>query len=188
MNIASLNRLYATYSTASATPVKAAATDGSSAATQAAAASNMPQELPPLECPTPASVAAAKEKFAANAAEKFRQAGIQVPPEPVLTPDRMGYVSVANDHPDKARIEQLFHEDTELRDQFAEVASGEELLHAVQGYEEYAARYAALQGNPSAQAALVEARIAYNNQSFYITLKGDGGTETFFGGLQGVTA
>lgn len=33
MNIASLNRLYATYSTASATPVKAAATDGSSAAT-----------------------------------------------------------------------------------------------------------------------------------------------------------
>ena len=82
----------------------------------------------------------------------------------------------------------MFHEDTELRDQFAEVASGEEMLHAVQGYEDYAARYAALQGNPSAQAALVEARIAYNNQSFYITLKGDGGTETFFGGLQGVTA
>jgi len=188
MNIASLNSLYGAYSTASATPVRAAATDGSSGAAQTTAANNLPQELPPLEFPSAASVAAAKEKFAASAAEKFRQAGIQVPPEPVLTPDRMGYVSVANDHPDKAKIEQLFHEDTQLRDQFAEVASGEALLHAAQGYEEYAARYGALQGNPAAQAALVDARIAYNNQSFYITLKGDGGTETFFGGLQGVTA
>lgn len=188
MNIASLNSLYGAYSTAAATQTRAAATEGGSAATQTAAANDLPRELPPLEFPTRESVAAAKEEFAAGAAEKFRQAGIRVPPEPVLTPDGMGYVSVANDHPDKARIEQLFHEDAQLRDQFAKVASGENLLHAAQGYEEYAARYAALQGNPTAQAALVDARIAYNSQNFYITLKGDGGTETFFGGLQGVTA
>lgn len=190
MNIAALAALLPTYSAPSVSATKAASSDSPSAAqTTAPGWSNSggTVSVPPLELPTRESFAAATATFTASTREAFREAGIRVPPEAVLTPDSEGYVSVANNHPDKAKIEQLFHTNKNLRDQFAKVSSGASLLRSAQTYGDYANSYAKLVGNPQAQAALVEARVAQERQNPYISV-GTGQSEIFFGGLQGVSA
>lgn len=193
MNIASLAALLPTYTASSVSATKATSStssDSPSAAQTTApgwSSSGGTASVPPLELPTRESFAAATATFTASSREAFREAGIRVPPEAVLTPDSEGYVSVANNHPDKAKIEQLFHTNKNLRDQFAKVSSDASLLRSAQTYGDYANRYAQLVNNPQAQAALVEARVAQERQNPYITL-GSGQSEIFFGGLQGVSA
>lgn len=146
-----------------------------------------PGTLPPLRLLQGAELPQATAEFAADLGKLFRSAGISVPPDPVLSMDRSGKVVVANAHPDKARIEQLFDDEPEMRNRFAELSSAHQLQRAVENYDDFAAAYARLQGNPAAQGALVRERIAHNSAQFFMNIGADG-AEPFFGGLGRVTA
>jgi len=150
-------------------------------------ASQLDVHLDPIEFPTRKSLVAETASFSAAVNSKFQDAGISMPPEAVLSLDGDGKVRVANDHPDRARIEQVFQDNPELRDQFSKISAQSSILRAADGYEEFAQEYEGLQNNPEAQAALVQSRIAHNSQPFYLTLNASG-AEGFFAGLQGVRA
>lgn len=145
------------------------------------------QDLPPLQLLQGKDLPQATADFADDLGRLFRAAGVSVPPEPVLTMDYAGKVVVANDHPDKARIEQVFDDEPEMRNRFAELSGAHSLQRAVEGYDQFAASYASLQGNPAAQAALVRDRIAHNKAQFFMNIGADG-AEPFFGGLGRVSA
>lgn len=129
--------------------------------------------------PSRESLAQDTASFADEVGKKFREAGIQVPPNPILGNDFAGYVQVANNHPDKSRIEQLFKENPELRDQFAKISAQSSLLRAGEHASQYAGDYERLKGNPAGQSALVEAEIARNNVPFYMAITATG-VEPFF--------
>lgn len=148
---------------------------------------SVPRGLPPLELIPGAGLPRATADFAAELGGRFRSAGIRVPPEPVLTSDYAGKVVVANDHPDKARIEALFESDFELSNRFRKLAAGHHLQRAVENYDDFVAAYDRLQGNPEAQAALVNGRIARNEAQFFMHI-GIQGAEPFFGGLGRISA
>lgn len=139
--------------------------------------------LPPLQMIQGADLSRATAEFAADVGKLFRQNGISVPPEAVFGNDLAGRITVMNEHPDKARIESLFADDFELRNRYMQLAAGHQLQRAVEGYDEFVADYQRLQGDPQAQAALVEARIARNAAPFFLSL-GAQGAEGFFGGLR----
>lgn len=147
----------------------------------------VPRELPPLKLLQGKDLAAATADFAADLGKMFRAAGISVPPEPMLTSDLAGRVVVANDHPDKARIEAMFEDAPDMRNRFAELSGAHSLQRAVENYDDFVAAYERLQGNPQAQAALVEQRIARNDAQFYMRI-GSEGAEPFFGGLGRISA
>ena len=94
---------------------------------------------------------------------------------------------VAHDHPDKARIEQMFEDEPEMRNRFAELSAAHSLQRAVEGHDEFVAAYERLQGSPAAQAALVRDRIAHNKAQFFMNIGADG-AEPFFGGLGRISA
>ncbi len=125
--------------------------------------------------------------FSSEVGKMFRDNGISVPPEAVLTSDGEGYVRVTGDHPEKAKIEALFKDNPELRNQFAEISANSSLQRAVEGYENYARHYQALAGNPDAQKALVYREIARNQASFNLAIGSTGG-QPFFTGLKGISA
>lgn len=139
--------------------------------------------LPPLQMIQGADLPAATAAFAAEVGKLFRQHGISVPPEVVLGNDAQGRITVMNDHPDKARIETLFADDFDLHNHYMQLASAHQLQRAVEGYDEFVAHHQRLQGDPQAQAALVEGRIARNTAPFFMSL-GTQGAETFFGGVR----
>lgn len=61
----------------------------------------------------------------------FRQHGISVPPEAVLaTEPESGRVTVANAHPDKAKIEALFANSQELHQRYKALTATAELVRA----------------------------------------------------------
>lgn len=142
------------------------------------------QPLPPSSgAELPAKIA----DFSSKVGKMFRDNGISVPPEAVLTSDGEGYVRVAGDHPDKAKIEAMFKDNPELRNQFAEISANSSLQRAVEGYDDYASQYQALAGNSEAQAALVYREIARNQASFNLAIGSTGG-QPFFSGLKGISA
>ncbi|MBC9073048.1 hypothetical protein IAI53_13815 [Thauera sp. CAU 1555] len=168
------------------TPTRASTRESAPAATPDAAPQTL-HTLPPLRLLQGAELQGATADFAADLGKLFRSAGISVPPDPVLSMDFAGKVVVANDHPDKDRIEQLFVDKPEMRDRFAELSAAHSLQRAVEGYDDFVAAYERLQGNPEAQAALVRDRIAHNKAQFFMNIGADG-AEPFFGGLGRVTA
>lgn len=168
------------------TQSRASARESTPAATPDAAPQTL-HTLPPLRLLQGAELQGATADFAADLGKLFRSAGISVPPDPVLSTDFAGKVVVANDHPDKDRIEQLFVDKPEMRDRFAELSAAHSLQRAVEGYDDFVAAYERLQGNPEAQAALVRDRIAHNKAQFFMNIGADG-AEPFFGGLGRVTA
>lgn len=129
--------------------------------------------------PSRESLAQDTASFADEVGKKFREAGIQVPPNPILGNDFAGYVQVVNNHPDKGKIEQLFKENPELRDQFAKISAQSSLLRAGEHASQYASDYERLKGNPAGQRALVEAEIARNSVPFYMAITANG-AEPFF--------
>lgn len=145
------------------------------------------RELPPLRLIQGRDLPQATVDFAADVGKLFRAAGISVPPDPVLSMDYAGKVVVANDHRDKARIEQLFEDDPAMRNRFAELSAAHSLQRAVEGYDGFVAAYDRLQGNPAEQAALVRDRVAHNKAQFFMSI-GTNGAEPFFGGLGRVSA
>ncbi len=183
MQISALSSLYVPPSK----PAASHASTGNETVQDTSAPATAPIELPPLRLLQGAELPRATAEFAAEAGRQFRAAGIAIPPEPVLGMDRMGKVVVANEHPDKARIEQLFVDTPALRDRFAELSAAHQLQRAVTGYDEFVGAYERLQGNPAAQAALVRERIAHNNAQFFMRMDGDGG-EPFFAGLGRISA
>lgn len=61
----------------------------------------------------------------------LKSSGIDVPPEIRLQVGGDGSVVVANDHPDREQIEELFRENPRLRNQFVEVAALGEQIRAM---------------------------------------------------------
>lgn len=163
------------------------ATTREAARSETSAPPHTPATLPPLRLLQGAELPQATAEFAADLSKLFRSAGISVPPDPVLSMDRSGKVVVANAHPDKARIEQLFDDEPEMRNRFAELSSAHQLQRSVENYDDFVAAYERLQGNPAAQGALVRERIAHNSAQFFMNIGADG-AETFFGGLGRLTA
>lgn len=159
-----------------------ATTRATSSAAEAETQALLQRELPPLRLIQGKDLPQETADFAADLSKSFRSAGVTVPPDPVLTMGYAGKVAVANDHPDKARIEQMFEDEPEMRNRFAELSAAHLLQRAVEGYDEFAATYDSLQGSPAAQAALVRDRIAHNKAQFFMNI-GTEGAEPFFGGL-----
>ncbi len=59
-----------------------------------------------------------------------------------LTADREGKVRVANDHPDKEKIEAMFADDPELSNDFRQISLTGSLIKAAEAHIEFAADYA----------------------------------------------
>lgn len=157
-----------------------AITRAGSTAAAAEAQTPVPRELPPLRLIQGKDLPQARADFAGDLGKLLRSAGISVPPDPVLTMDYVGKVVVANNHSDKARIEQVFEDEPEMRNRFAELSAAHSLQRAVEGHDGFVAAYDRLQGSPAAQAALVRDRIAHNKAPFFMTI-GAEGAEPFFG-------
>jgi hypothetical protein len=81
---------------------------------------------------------------------KFRAAGIDTSQAVDLKVDAAGQVRVANDHPDKEKIEALFADEPELANEFRRVLGLQELVTASEKHLEFAAAYAE---NPEAAVA-----------------------------------
>ncbi|ENO85356.1 hypothetical protein [Thauera linaloolentis] len=156
-------------------------------AATAPATAAAPPDLPPLRILQGHELPQATADFAADLTRRFRDAGIRVPPDPVLGSDLAGQVRVANSHPDQARIEAMFENDFDLRNRFAELSGAYQLQRAVENYDEFTAAYQKLEGKPDAQAALVRSRIVHNQAQFFMNIGSDG-AEPFFGGLGRITA
>ena len=74
---------------------------------------------------------------------KFRAAGIDTSRSIDLETDAQGNVRIANDHPDKEKIEQLFADDPELANDFRGVLALQQLVSAAEKHMEFAEAYAA---------------------------------------------
>jgi hypothetical protein len=158
-------------------PIQAAAqkrTAVQGAATQASSV------LPPLQLPSKAALTQESANFADNFNAQLQQAGIQVPPEVVLTSDVQGHIRVANNHPDSAKIEQIFNDNPSLQQSFAKISSWSSIQRAADHYPQFANDYASQQGNPAAINALVTSEVVRNQAPFFMAITGQG-SETFFG-------
>ncbi len=71
-----------------------------------------------------------RDALNARIREAFRDAGLDTNEEIRLQVGYDGRIVVANDHPQREEIEQIFADDAELRNHFAEVASLSELIRA----------------------------------------------------------
>ena len=74
---------------------------------------------------------------------KFRTAGIDTSKPIDLETDSHGNVRVANDHPDKEKIEQIFADDPALANDFRGVQSLQSLVSAAEKHLEFIEAYAA---------------------------------------------
>ena len=81
-------------------------------------------------------------EFQGELGNRFRAAGIDTTRPIELTVDSTGQVRVANDHPDKAKIEALFAGDTELSNEFRRLSASYSLMKAVEAHLEFAKAYA----------------------------------------------
>ncbi len=107
----------------------------------------------------------------------LKSSGIDVPPEIRLQVGGDGSVVVANDHPDRERIEELFRENPRLRNQFVQVASLGELLRAADEAVAFQKAYAA-----DPQAAVTAFSHLFSGQErpqFSLTVYADGATAQF---------
>ncbi|HTJ97207.1 MAG TPA: hypothetical protein VL381_07040 [Rhodocyclaceae bacterium] len=152
------------------------------AQTTAVPQSTPPQALQdmPLELPTQESIETETASFADSVGRMFRDAGISIPPEPILGSDAAGAVRVSNEHPDKEKIERLFADNPNLQQSFARISSWSSLQRAAEHFQVFASEYKRLQDRPDVLRALVETEIARNNAPFYMAITADG-TESFFG-------
>jgi hypothetical protein len=80
--------------------------------------------------------------FQSELRDSLNAAGIDPTKTLELTTDSSGNVRVANDHPDKEKIEALFAEDPERAGDFRQISATGSLLKAAEEYAEFAADYA----------------------------------------------
>lgn len=125
-------------------------------------------------------LAGEQASFAADLSGAFRAAGIAASPSPVLRVGDDGRIVVANQHPDKARIEKLINESPELESRFKAMAAAADLVRVGDSHTAFAQEYARLSGDPAAQASLVYARIAENKSQQFNFAAGANGGEIFF--------
>lgn len=137
-------------------------------------------DLAKIELPTRESLAHDTASFAEDVGKKFREAGVRVPPNPILGSDYEGSVRVVSEHPDKDKIEKIFKDNPDLQQRYAKISVASGLIRATEHHRQFASEYQRLKNNPTAQRALVEAEIARNQAPFYLTVTAEG-AETFFG-------
>jgi hypothetical protein len=58
-----------------------------------------------------------------------------------LTVDSQGMIRVANDHPNKERIEKMFEENPEVRDEYIKISAMGNFLKGAEEYKEFAEEY-----------------------------------------------
>jgi hypothetical protein len=150
------------------------------AQTPAPQGSGLLARLPRLDLLSGEALQAEKADFAEAIGNYFREAGINVPPEPVLRSDWQGAIRVANNHPDKAGIEQIFQDHPEMQQRFARISGAESLARAAEHHKAFMQEYERLHGNVAAQQALVDAEVARNKAPYFMTVTNDG-IEGFFG-------
>ena len=97
-----------------------------------------------------AAYAEAFEKFQERLGGLLEEAGVDRSELARLRSDATGRIFVANDHPDKAAIEQLFEDNPELANQFRGLSGLFSLLEAADEHIEFAAAY---EQNPDAAVA-----------------------------------
>ncbi len=142
--------------------------------------------LPKIEIPTRESLDRDVASFAEKVRQIFQQAGIHVPPNPVIGNDFQGKVQVENDHPEREKIEQLFRDNPELQKEFTRISAQSSLLRAAESYGQYSGKYDSLKNNSAAQRALVESEVARNKAPFFMAIT-ESGAKPFFG-ISGVSA
>lgn len=79
--------------------------------------------------------------FQAELGKRFRAAGLDDTRPLDLTVDAEGAVRVANDHPDKDRIEALFAGDPDLSNQFRHLSASASLQKAIEEHVAFAEAY-----------------------------------------------
>ena len=80
--------------------------------------------------------------FQSEVRNRLNAMGIDATQTLDLTTDSEGKVRVANDHPDKDKIEAMFAEDPELAGDFRQVSATGSLIKACEAHVEFAADYA----------------------------------------------
>ena len=80
--------------------------------------------------------------FQSEVSERLTAMGIDATQTLDLTTDSEGNVVVANDHPDKEKIEAMFADDPELSNDFRQISSTGSLIKACEAHVEFAADYA----------------------------------------------
>ena len=148
------------------------AQNASQSATRSAPAPQL-ADLPPMNL-SRESLAADSAVFADNLRQRLADAGIQIPPEPVLTTGYDGRVIVANQHPDKVKIERILSEDNDLHMEFNKLSGDASLLRATEAADKFSEDYAAANGNQAATQALVDRQVAYNKAPFSMAITADG--------------
>jgi hypothetical protein len=86
-----------------------------------------------------------------------------------LTMDSEGKIRVANDHPDKEKIEKILAENPEIRNKFAQVSAVGHLLEAVEEHMEFAEEYAR---NPEAALEKYAHLFSTVKKAFSVRLEG----------------
>jgi hypothetical protein len=159
----------------------AASSTGSSSSTDSTSpASGAPLGLPKLDI-SAADLTKETQDFNTDVAKMLGDAGIQMPPNPILGNDAQGNVTVVNDIPAKAKIEQLFKDNPSLQQRYAQISAQSSAARAASHYGQYMADYNGLQDNPSAQNSLTAAEVARNQAPFHLSI-GQSSAEAFFGG------
>ena len=80
--------------------------------------------------------------FQSEVQNRLNAMGIDATQTLDLTTDSEGKVRVANDHPDKEKIEAMFAEDSELAGDFRQISATGSLIKACEAHIEFAADYA----------------------------------------------
>ncbi len=144
------------------------------------------RNTPDVELPTSESLTHDMAGFSVDIGNVFRNAGVHVPPDPVLSNDYDGNVVVVNDHPDKTTIERLFKDNPELQQRYAKISAGASLLRAGKHYTEFVRQYQRMEGDLAAQSALVGTEIMRNKERFFLVISEAGVMPLF--GISNLTA
>jgi len=168
------------------------------AAAETAAASHRPRERSPLDIeslPTrngavdmaalPQRLAGELKRFAADSNSQLRELGVAIPPAVKLMAGMNGAVLVDGEHPDKARLEQLFADNEDLRERFMQISNASSDIRAYQLSLQTQRGYARLmqQGALDQVSWLVERTGNDIRQlTSRVTLDGQGGSVSVSGG------
>lgn len=96
--------------------------------------------LTPIEI-NPHALRAKSAAFNAELGKRFQAAGIDTDKPIELITNNQGQVRLANDHPDKAKIEALFDNDSELSNQYRHLSAASSLHKAVEEHMAFAKDY-----------------------------------------------
>ncbi|MCW3481019.1 hypothetical protein OL229_15835 [Neisseriaceae bacterium JH1-16] len=133
----------------------------------------------------PQRLASELKRFAADSNSQLRELGVAIPPAVKLMAGMNGAVLVDGDHPDKARIEQLFADNEQLRNRFIQISNVSNDIRAYQLSQQSQRDYTRLmqKGALDQVSWLVERTSGDIRQlASRVTLDGQGGSVSVSGG------